>query len=159
MNPTNITPGIDKLIDSIKERITPEAIEKTMAVFDGGCLAEVLLMATAFRELAEYAQETAYAEIADGFTGEEAQQRADNFNSCYAMIVTQFDGDPDRLSKAEWIEQAYQCFVKKLGAPKSSAEEQNMREMAKVLTNGECDMFTDGMTPEEAVEEAITAAR
>jgi hypothetical protein len=65
------------------------------------------------------------------------------------------------MSREEWIEAAYKELCRRMGEPENAAVEKNLRERAALLATDDpphnCSYYTDGFSPEDAVDEEITA--
>ncbi len=76
-------------IEELTKCMSQAEIEKTKEALDGSATAEVLLMATAFRVLAEDTHQHADDERADGFTltAEDTDARADLYRESYDALL------------------------------------------------------------------------
>lgn len=81
------------LVSVLAEHVSKEEIEKTKLDIDN-CSMEVLVILTALRCLAEYAQDTANDLIADGrtLTAEGATERSGLYRQCYVDMLHTWGG-------------------------------------------------------------------
>ena len=81
---------------SLREYVTDEGISKSKEVFDGCASFEVLVIATALRELADSCSDAAQFANDDDrpLKAEEFESRAGRYIACYNKIVEEWDGDP-----------------------------------------------------------------
>jgi hypothetical protein len=72
-----------------------------------------------------------------------------------AILIT---GIVTAFRKAAWIDEVYRLLCLSQGAPACADEDNNLRECAVSLADSECNYFAEGMTPQDAHDEEMSAA-
>lgn len=62
------------------------------------------------------------------------------------------------MDKAKWTNEVHELLCR-LFAPNNDVEKANLREWAETFADCDNDYFAEGMTPQEAVEEEMSAAQ
>lgn len=63
-----------------------------------------------------------------------------------------------QIPKQQWIDEAYKLLVQTQGAPENQAEERNLREWAELFASDDVGHYSEGLTPQEAVGEELSAS-